>query len=359
MKGILCTVMSLKNNIQRIAAVFLAAVLLLTGKASAAPSAKYGIMMDSLTGRVLWEKEPDHPALIASTTKIMTGYLTAKYCDLDSRVAVPPEAVGTEGSSIYLKQGEVLTVRELLYGLMLHSGNDAAVTLAMYISGNTEAFAELMNREAEELGMKNTSFSNPHGLDDEGNYSTARDLAVLTVQAMKHPVFRQVVSTKTASVGSRTFTNHNKLLWRYEGAVGVKTGFTKAAGRILVSCAERQGRQLVAVTISAPDDWNDHMSLMDYGFDAFSCKKMAAAGECMGQVPVLSGAEDTVDAVLTEDVSCTAREDETIEMITELPPFVFAPVLAGDPAGRIIILIDGTETASYPLYWKYSVLGGT
>lgn len=312
--------------------------------------------MDSQTGRVLWEKEADHPALIASTTKIMTGYLTAKYCDLDSRVAVPAEAVGIEGSSIYLKHGEVLTVRELLYGLMLHSGNDAAVTLAMYLSGNTEAFTDLMNREAEELGLKNTSFANPHGLDDEGNYSTARDLAVLTAHAMEDPVFRQVVSTKTATVGSRSFTNHNKLLWRYDGAIGVKTGYTKAAGRILVSCAERQGRRLIAVTISAPDDWNDHVQLLDYGFDAFENKTLASAGQAVGQVPVLSGAEDTVDAVVLEDICCPVRKDETIEILTELPPFVFAPILAGDPAGRLTVLIDGMETAMYPIYWKYSVL---
>ncbi len=345
---------------RRIAAVFLAAVLLLSGSVSAEMpiSADYGILMDSQTGRVLWEKEPDQPALIASTTKIMTGYLTAKYCDLDSRVAVPAEAVGPEGSSIYLKNGEVLTVRELLYGLMLHSGNDAAVTLAMFISGNTEAFTELMNREAGELGLKNTSFSNPHGLDDAGNYSTARDLAVLTAHAMKDPVFRQVVSTKTTTVGSRSFTNHNKLLWRYDGTIGVKTGYTKAAGRILVSCVQRQGRQLIAVTISAPDDWNDHVRLMNFGFDAFTPKAFAAAGETMGQVPVLSGAEETVDAVLTEDVCYPVRQGEQVELLTEVPPFVFAPVLAGDPAGRLILLIDGVETASYPLYWKYSVLGG-
>lgn len=352
--------MTLKKLLQQIAAVFLSAILLLPNQASAtvAVSAASGILMDGDTGRVLWGKSPDRPSLIASTTKIMTGYLTAKYCDLDSRVAVPPEAVGTEGSSIYLKQGEVLTVRELLYGLMLHSGNDAAVALAMYQSGNTEAFTDLMNREAEKLELKNTSFSNPHGLDDEGNYSTARDLAVLTAHAMKEPVFRRVVGTKTASVGSRCFTNHNKLLWQYEGAMGVKTGYTKAAGRILVSCAQRHGRTLIAVTISAPDDWNDHRKLLDYGFNAFETRQIASPGQTMGQVPVLSGAENRVDVVVTEDISFPAGKEESLQTEVKLPPFVFAPVIAGDPAGTVTVLIDGKEAASYPLYYKFSVMEG-
>lgn len=336
-------------------------VALLSGvSVCAAPvvSARCGILVDAATGRVLWEQCADEQSLIASTTKIMTGLLIAESCDLDARVAVADEAIGIEGSSIYLKQGEVLTVRELLYGMMLHSGNDAAAALAIYHAGSTEEFAAQMNRRAEELGLNSTHFSNPHGLDDVGNYSTARDLAVLAGAAMENPVFSQVVSSKTAAVGSRSFTNHNKLLWKYEGTIGVKTGFTKSAGRILVSCAQRDGRRLVAVTINAPNDWQDHCQLLEYGFTGFENRKLFEAGQVLSEVPVLCGAEETGQVVLREAVVYPLRPEETVTFRLDVPVSVFAPVLAGDPAGRLILLVDGREVLETPLFWRYSVLEG-
>ena len=196
----------------------------------------------------------------------MTGLLVCEAGDLDRTVTVPETAAGTEGSSMYLKSGETLTRCELLYGMMLHSGNDAALTLAISISGSEAAFVRQMNRRAGALNLTQTHFANPHGLDSGENYSTALDLARLAQAALQNEQFRAVVSTKTITCAGRTLTNHNKLLWRYDGCIGVKTGYTRHAGRILVSAAERGGRMLIAVTISDPDDWRDHVSLLDYGF---------------------------------------------------------------------------------------------
>ena len=251
------------------AAFFLGAVRASRAAQLAPPpqvSAKSAALLDGTTGECLCEKNGDQRALIASTTKIMTGLLVCEAGDLDRTVTVPETAAGTEGSSMYLKSGETLTRRELLYGMMLHSGNDAALTLAISVSGSEAAFVRQMNRRACALNLTQTHFANPHGLDSGENYSTALDLVRLAQAALQNEQFRAVVSTKTITCAGRTLTNHNKLLWRYDGCIGVKTGYTRHAGRILVSAAERGGRMLIAVTISDPDDWRDHVSLLDYGF---------------------------------------------------------------------------------------------
>ena len=259
------------KNLLRTVAV-LAAVLTLCAPMRAAGtntpgvSARCCLVMDAGSGEVLYEKNADERSLIASTTKIMTGLLACRLVDLDAAFEIPPEAVGVEGSSMYLRAGETLTGEDLLYGMMLHSGNDAAVALAIAASGSEDAFAAEMNREAAALGLNNTRFANPHGLDDPDNYSTARDLARLTAAAMSDENFRRVVSARTKTVGTRALTNHNKLLWTCEGCIGVKTGYTKAAGRILVSAAEREGRTLIVVTIDDPDDWSDHKRLYAHFF---------------------------------------------------------------------------------------------
>ena len=229
-------------------------------------SAKSAALLDGTTGECLYVKNGEQRALIASTTKIMTGLLVCEAGELDRTVTVPDAAVGLEGSSMYLKKDETLTRRDLLYGMMLHSGNDAALTLAISVSGSEAAFVRQMNLRARALGLTQTHFANPHGLDSGENYSTALDLAHLAQAALQNAQLRAVVSTKTAVCAGRTLTNHNKLLWRYDGCIGVKTGYTRHAGRILVSAAERDGRMLIAVTISDPDDWRDHTALLDYGF---------------------------------------------------------------------------------------------
>ena len=331
------------------------------GSVSAAPvvSARCGILMDATTGQILWQQRSHEKALVASTTKIMTGLLIAENCDLEDVVTVPDEAVGVEGSSLYLEKGETVTVRELLYGMMLHSGNDAAAALAIYSGGSMENFVDMMNQKAAALGMNNTRFANPHGLDDPNHYSTAYDLAILTRHAVKNPVFAQVVSTKAAAFPNRTFTNHNKLLWRYEGAMGVKTGYTKAAGRILVSAATRNGRTIVAVTISAPNDWQDHKKLLDYGFSDLEQRTLVRSGETLAEIPVLCGEEPMAQVVVKEDISCFLRSSETVRFRYDLPVLIFAPVRCGEKAGQLVVQIEGEDASSFPLYWKSSVEKGT
>ena len=318
----------------------LAAVLFFPVQASAI-SAEKAILMDAVTGRVLYERNANEQSLVASTTKIMTALVVCEHCNVLDRVRIPAEAVGIEGSSLYLREGEVLTVQDLLYGLMLHSGNDAAVALAIYCGGTVEGFAELMNDKARALGLENTHFVNPHGLDAAEHYSTASDLAVLAAYAMEDPIFRQTVSTKTVTAGERSLRNHNKLLWQVDGAEGVKTGFTKAAGRILVSSASRNGRRLVAVTINAPDDWNDHAQLLEEGFSRYELRQIVAAGECIGTLDVVGGDGSQVSLMAAEGFFFPVAEDETVTLGIPGPGFVYAPVVEGADAGSARICVEG------------------
>ncbi len=273
----------MKHGFIRTAAAVVAAAFLCAGSANAAQfqgsvSAKSAILVDADSGRVLFEKNADERSLIASTTKIMTGLLVCEAGDLAREISVPPEAAGVEGSSLYLKAGERITVKELLYGLMLRSGNDAAVALAIATAGSVDTFVSRMNEKAQALGLEHTHFENPNGLDGEEHFSTARDLSKLCVHAMENETFRTVVSSKSFTEHSRSFTNHNKLLWRVEGADGVKTGYTKKAGRILAGSATRDGQRLICVTICDPDDWRDQQALLDYGFSEFPARTIVTAG---------------------------------------------------------------------------------
>ena len=227
-------------------------------------SAAAAVLMDADSGRLLYDKNGEKRMLIASTTKLMTALVALEQGDLQQEITVTGGHMA-EGSSMYLRPGEKLTLETLLYGLLLSSGNDAALAVTECMGGAVP-FVARMNEKAAELGMENTHFANPNGLDDEAHYSTAEDMAKLAAAAMDDPVLRRVASTRTARIGGRTLTNHNKLLSRVEGCVGLKTGYTKAAGRTLVSCAERDGVRLVAVTLQDGDDWNDHASLYEQGF---------------------------------------------------------------------------------------------
>ena len=210
---------------------------------------------------------------MASTTKIMTAVVTLENADLFAKVTVPSVAVGVEDSSMYLAKDETLLVKELLYGLMLTSGNDAATALAYYVGkGNIQTFVDMMNSKAKALGLENTNFTNPSGLPDDNHFTTARELAKITCYALQNPVFAKITATAKVTIGHRTLVNHNKMLSMYDGAIGVKTGFTKKAGRCLVSAATRNGVTLVCVTLNAHDDWNDHISALDSGFER--CKKI-------------------------------------------------------------------------------------
>ena len=227
-------------------------------------SATAAVLMDADMGQVLYEKNGDRQMLIASTTKIMTALVVLEHAAPDDVITVTPDHMA-EGSSMYLKAGETVRVEELLYGLLLCSGNDAALALTECAGGLTP-FVALMNEKAAALGMARTSFANPNGLDADGHYSTARDMAVLAAAAVENPTFRRICSSRSVTIGQRTMENHNRLLRQMEGCVGLKTGYTQAAGRTLVSCTEREGCRLVAVTLQDGNDWADHAALYDYGF---------------------------------------------------------------------------------------------
>lgn len=227
-------------------------------------SATAAVLMDADMGQVLYEKNGDRQMLIASTTKIMTALVVLEHAAPDDVITVTPNHMA-EGSSMYLRAGETVRVEELLYGLLLCSGNDAALALTECAGGLTP-FVALMNEKASALGMAHTSFANPNGLDADGHYSTARDMAVLAAAAVENPTFRRICSSRSVTIGQRTMENHNRLLRQVEGCVGLKTGYTRAAGRTLVSCTERDGCRLVAVTLQDGNDWADHAALYDYGF---------------------------------------------------------------------------------------------
>lgn len=344
----------MKRIIAGTAAALLAAVLFCPIRAQAV-SAEKAILLDAVSGRVLYKKNADAQSLIASTTKIMTALVVCEQCNVLDRMRIPIEAVGIEGSSMYLKEGEVLTLQELLYGLMLSSGNDAAVALAIYCGGTVEGFAELMNDKARILGMKNTHFENPNGLDSPGHYSTARDLAVLAAYAMENPIFAKTVSTKSIRVGERYLTNHNKLLWRVEGADGVKTGFTKAAGRILVSSATRDSRRLIAVTLNAPGDWQDHTVLLNDGFARYAVRNIVRKGQLVGTVEVEGGENCRVQLLAAADFDFSLSQEENPQLMVSGPGFVYAPVTEGAEAGFAYVLIDGNAVGKVPLIYGQTI----
>jgi len=344
----------MKKRLIRTAAALMAAVLLLPCRAGAI-SAQKAILMDAETGRVIYEKDADSRSLIASTTKIMTALVVCEQCNVLDRMRIPKEAVGIEGSSMYLKEGEVLTVQELLYGLMLHSGNDAAVALAIYCGGTVEGFVQLMNDKAYRLGLTGTNFENPNGLDSPGHYSTARDLAVLTAYAMQNPIFAQTVSTKTVRAGERSLQNHNKLLWRVDGADGVKTGYTKAAGRILVSSAQRSGRRLICVTINDGNDWADHQLLLEDGFSRYTNKTIVRVGDVLGQRAVVGGDAETVQLVAAEDFSFALTDQEQPKILLSGTEFEYAPVVQGGEAGFAYVLLGENVIGKIPVVYRQTV----
>ena len=344
----------MKRILIRTAAALLAAVLLFTVNANAL-SARSAVLMDAQTGRILYEKDADRKSLIASTTKIMTALIVCEQCNVLDRMRIPKEAVGIEGSSMYLKEGEVLTVQELLYGLMMHSGNDAAVALAIYCGGTVEGFVELMNDKARLLGLKGSHFANPNGLDHPEHYSTARDLAVLAAYAMENPIFARTVSTKTLTLGQRSMKNHNKLLWTVDGADGVKTGFTRAAGRVLVSSASREGRRLIAVTIHDPNDWKDHQKLLEDGFANYQLKQIIAVGQQIGCRSVLNGNENEVPVLAGEDFSYPLMDGEQPVVVLSQPGFSYAPVTAGADAGFAYICVNGKSIGKVPVIFGRTV----
>ena len=344
---------------QLFAAALTAAVLLTGARAKAAEvdtSAVSAVLVDASSGRVLYEKNAHQLRLIASITKLMTALVAVEsHPELSDVVTVKEEwLAGAEGSSLYLTAGEELTLEELLYGMLLESGNDAAQVVACYCAGDMETFAQWMNLRAADLGMKNSRFVNPSGLNADGHYSTAYDMALCAIACMDNEVIARMVSTRSITFGTRTFTNHNKLLNLYDGCVGLKTGYTELAGRTLVSCAERGGQRLIAVTLTDPDDWNDHMALYDYGFGNYPLSELCVAGQPVRTLPVTGSLVRFVGVTPMTTVTYPLNGAETVETELELPDEVSAPVTAGTIAGRLNFYLDGTRIASTYLIYAQS-----
>ncbi len=318
-------------------------------------SAESAILVNISNGDVVAEYNADKKLGMASTTKIMTAIIAIEHGNLESKYTIPSEAIGVEGSSLYLKQGESMTLLELIKGLMLRSANDAAEAIAIIVGGSVENFANMMNEKALDLGLSSTHFTNPHGLTDDNHYTTARELAQITSYALKNPIFRSVCSLKHASLSGvdypRTVSNHNKMLSMYDGAFGVKTGFTKATGRCLVSAANRGGVELVAVTLNAPNDWVDHTAMLDFGFSQYETVSLASAGERIYNLPIIGGDRQYASVYIKDDVNaCLKKNRGSIVERIELNRLQFAPIYKDDIVGRIVFSLNGVEIASSPLY---------
>lgn len=314
------------------------------------PTARAAVLMDATTGRVIYEKNPDKQLQMASTTKIMTTLLTAEAGCLDDYFKVDSEAIKVEGSSMGLYDGASVTRRMLLYGMMLPSGNDAANAAAVSVAGSSERFVEMMNERAKEIGLENTHFVTPSGLDDytSEHYSSARDMAVLAARAMENPVFRDVCSTRSVCLkygdGKDCWlSNTNRLLDSCEGVVGVKTGFTDKAGRCLVSACERDGVMLICVTLNDPNDWYDHSRLYEYGFSLISSTNLDGVSL---KIPCVGGVDEFLNAH-SENVAISLFDDdaEKIERRIIVKRFIYLPVQSGEVVGRVEYVLNGRTLA--------------
>lgn len=314
-------------------------------------SAEAAILMDAESGRVLYEKDAHSKRLIASTTKLMTALVALESTPhLDKVITVKPE-YQAEGSSMYLKVGEELTLEELLYGLLLSSGNDAALAIAGGCAGEVETFVGWMNEWAADLGMEDSHFANPNGLDDDEHYSTAYDMALLAQAALKNATLREMVATRSITVAGRSLTNHNKLLWQYEGCMGMKTGYTEAAGRTLVSCAVRNGQTLICVTLKDRNDWEDHAALFDYGFRNWPTHPLARKGKVFRTLPVIGSLIPQAEVETAADVTYPLGLAERVRARITLPKSVKAPVRKGDIAGKLTFLVgEDVIGETYLLY---------
>lgn len=319
-------------------------------------SAQSAVVYCVNTGQVLYSKNGEERLAMASTTKIMTALLTLEEAQRSDReVTVTEEMVAVEGSSMGLKAGDRLTLSALAAGMLTVSGNDAANAAAIAIGGSVEQFAQRMNYRAGQLGMENTHFVTPSGLDDDAHYSTALDMAKLGASAIQNEQFRSLCSQTSVEVTflepqkTVTLQNHNRLLQRYPGCIGIKTGFTQKAGRCLVSAAEREGVTLVAVTLNAPDDWNDHEALLDYGFSKVERLTLPDLPERFS-LTVVGGEAEQVPVIpvpLTELPLIEAGQTVTAEI--QLPRFLYAPVEKGDVVGKAVYWAGGKPVAEAPL----------
>lgn len=322
-------------------------------------AAKAAIIIEADTGRVLYAQNSDEMLPMASTTKLMTCLLALENGDLSSRITAPAEASGVPGTSIYLTEGETLTLEQLLYGLMLRSGNDAATAIGIHIGGSTQEFVAMMNARAAELEI-DASFKNPHGLDAEGHAASAAALAGIMREALKNEDFRRIVGTQKKLIPwegneySRVLYNKNRLLSSYEGAIGGKTGYTGDAGRCLVFAAERRNMTLIGCVLNCSTWFDTAERLLDYGFENYESVQIFEAGEMVEKVKVTGGREPSVNVIAAEELAVPLGIDEDYMLNIELKPAA-APIHAGGCAGFANVLIDGDLTASVELQYAADV----
>jgi len=325
-------------------------------------SAASAVVFVADSGEILYEKDAYKRRSMASTTKIMTAVIALESGRLDDVVTVNDGMIRVEGTSMGLQKGNRLTLRNLVSGMMLLSGNDAANAVAVFLGGSEEGFADMMNSKAISLGMRDTNFVTASGLDDDEHYTSAYDMALLTSYAMRNPDFRRLVSSKKGEVDyispavTHTYYNHNRFLSMYEGACGVKTGFTKKSGRCLVTAVEKNGNLVIAVTLNASDDWNDHKKLLDYGFSNYFDRETVSVGQVCGFVPVVGGVKREIQATASAGFSYTVTDEEVLRVCYMLPKFVYAPVLAGEQAGMAIVYLNEKEIGRVPLVWRDTVM---
>ncbi len=351
-----CVIPVKKSFFAAVAAVLLLASLPHAVWAAPDVHAQGAVLIEASSGAVLLDVDAHRRLPMASTTKIMTALVALENCDPQKEVRISDRAIDVEGSSVYLQSGEVLTMEQLLYALLLESANDAAEAIAIEVAGDVASFADLMNETAARLGLSDTHFTNPHGLDDPEHYSSAYDLAMLTRYALTNPEFARIVSTYKTTIplagddGVRVLINHNKMLKYYDGTIGVKTGYTKRCGRCLVSAAVRDGVTMIAVTLSAPNDWQDHTAMLDYGFALYECAELAQPGEIRCELPCLGLATELVYASNDQSVSAILpRNHGPITYVVEANRYLCAPVCAGEAVGEIVFSCDGEEIARVPL----------
>ncbi|NMA92838.1 MAG: D-alanyl-D-alanine carboxypeptidase [Firmicutes bacterium] len=317
-------------------------------------SAESAILMDRESGRVLWEKDAHRALPMASVTKIMTALLALELGERRESVVISREAAHTGGSSIWLEAGEIKTLEELLYGLMLCSGNDAAVAIAEQLAGTVENFALLMNWRARQLGAVNSSFINPHGLPDERHYSTAYDLALISCQALKNPLFRDIISTDCWVITcphndeGRFLNNQNRLLKLYPGGDGIKTGWTKKAGSCFAGSATKSNWQLVTVVLDAPRMWEDTISLLDYGYRTYTREKIISAGQVLAYVPT-DYKSGYIQAVAEKDFYLPLRPGEGEGLQYKWRLIDLHRPSSGGRLGKVEIYLDGLLLGSVQL----------
>ena len=321
----------------------------------AASPAAAAALTEARTGKILFEKNSDERLPMASTTKTMTALIVIENCSIDETVEIPPEAAGVEGSSMYLKKGERLSVKDLLYGLMLLSGNDAAVALAIHTAGSVPAFAALMNARAESLGLTDTHFVTPNGLHDKAHYTTAKELCMIGAEAMKNDTFRKIVSTEyyVSETGEkpRTMKNKNSLLRNYPGACGIKTGYTSAAGRCLLFCAEKDGMLLIGAVLHCRPMFEVSQDMLDFGFENFALHTVFAAGDKIAGCFVQNGVKSILALTAKEDIIIPIRKGVKLSAETHvsLGKNTAAPVFKGEELASAELFVDGESVLTFPL----------